>query len=165
MSEQEKFFVGERKVKAVEITDLTTPAGGSIYRIIYEGNMGEELMTDARWNAVRTRRKGDATEVRDRVVREAGKKLYALLMEYGPYLFEVDHILNEAVRLANDATEQANNALWGKEHSSERSLLDVNNVLLKKYGKNESTEPKPEEGTPDDESAPERGPADPADKA
>jgi hypothetical protein len=91
--------------------------------------------------------------------------MYALLMEFGPYLYEVDHILNETVRLANDATEKANNILWGKEFAEQRSLLDVNNVLLKHYGPHQTTPEEPETPASNDEPTPERGAADSADKA
>jgi hypothetical protein len=118
-------------------------------------------MSEGRYMAIRTFKKTDATKARDRIIKEAGKKLYALLMEYGPYLYEVDHILNERVRLANDATEQAVGVLWGKPHKEQRSLLDVNNILLKHYESSQvAIEP---ETIPDDESAPERSATDTVD--
>jgi hypothetical protein len=158
----QKTYVGDKKVKGLVLTELTTPSGSQIHKILYDdGN--EELMTDARWQAIRSYKQTDASKARDRLIKNAGKKMYALLMEFGPYLYEVDHILNETVRLANDATEKANNVLWGKEFSEQRSLLDVNNILLKHYGAHQSKET--EAGDEGDAPSPERGSADTADKA
>jgi hypothetical protein len=161
MEENKKTFVGEKKIKRVDETELKTPAGGSIVNVVYDNNDGEELMTLARLESIRTFKKSDSTKARDRLVHDAGRKLYALLMEYGPYLYEVDHILNEAVRLANHATEQATDILWGKDHPSKRSLLDVNNILAKHYGKYPVKQE--EDGKEDDGSTPERSAADNAD--
>lgn len=145
MEEDRRFFIGEKKIKIIETTELTTPAGGSIVNVIYDNKDGEELMTLARLEETRTFKKTDATKVRERLIKGSGKKMYALLMEYGPYLYEVDHILNEVVRLSNDATEQATGILWGKDHPSQRSLLDVNNILLKHYEQHRAEEVPTEE--------------------
>ena len=131
---EEKYYIGDKRVVEVTATELTTPAGGAIVRVVYDANGGEELITNTRFEAIRTFKKSDASKARDRVVQAAGRKLYALLMEYGPYLPEINPMFNEAVRLSNAAIEQASNVLWKVQHDDERSLLDVNNILLKHYG-------------------------------
>jgi hypothetical protein len=152
-----KMWVGDKKVKnATVVEDAETPAGGALVDVEYEDG-DKERITQTRFFAVRKYKKTDATKARDSLVDEAGRKVYALLMEYGPYLQEVDHILNHAVKLTNDATEEAMNILWGKKHAYERSLLDVNEVLRKKYEAEQASE------KGNDGASPERSSADNAD--
>jgi hypothetical protein len=155
-----KLFIAEKEVTGFRfLDDQETPAGGRIIEVAYEdGTTG--TFTEAKFNAIKTNEKSDATSARNALVAEAGRKLYALLMEYGPALSEVDHILNEAVRLSNDATEQAMNILWGTNHPGNRTLLDVNNILSKHYGAT-AEQPKTEAG---DGVTPERGGTDSSDK-
>ena len=105
----------------------------------YDDN-SSEILTEANFDAVKGYQKSDATKRRDKLVKACGMKIYALVMEYGPKLPEVDHILNEAVRLANDASEEAVNAVWGVEHTHQRSILDVNRILSEKYNKQKEGE-------------------------
>ena len=133
-----KLWLGDKKVRSYKESGETTPAGLPILEITTDD--GVVKLTEAKFNAIKGYKKCDLTELRNRIVKVVGQKVYALIMEYGPTLPEVDHILNEAVRLANDATEQANNVLWGVEASHERSLLDVNNILSKEYGEQKGKE-------------------------
>lgn len=150
---EEKYYIGDKRVADVQPTELTTPAGGEILRVVYDANGGEEMITRTRFEAIRTFKKSDATKARDRIVQAAGKKLYALLMEYGPYLPEVNLMLNETVRLSNAAIEQASNVLWKVHHDDERSLLDVNNILLKHYGEHPAATEAADDGTSSERSA------------
>jgi hypothetical protein len=161
MSEETpKLYIAEREVTGYRVVEgEETPSGGLIVEVVYEDGSTARF-TEAKFNAVRTNEKSDATAARDRLVKEAGRKVYALLMEYGPGLYEVDHILNEAVRLANDATEEAMNALWGVKHASQRTLLDVNKILSKHYAEGGGAK---EEAAGGDGAAPERDSADTAD--
>ena len=137
---QSKLYIADKKVKSYSvIPDITTPSGGRIIHIIYADDTTEDL-TEANFNAVKGYQKTDATKRRDKLVKASGAKLYALLMEYGPTLMEVDHCLNEAVRLVNDASEQAMNSLWGVEYTHQRTILDVNRILSAKYAKQTKTE-------------------------
>lgn len=131
--DKSKLFIADKKVKSYGVSDEgTTPAGGSFIRVEYDDGT-DELLTEANFKAVSGYQKSDATKRREKLVKDAGAKIYALLMEYGPKLGEVDHILNEAVRLTNDASEEAINTLWGVQHTHERSILDVNRILSDKY--------------------------------
>ena len=131
--DKSKLYIAEKKVKSYGVSDQgTTPAGGSFIHVEYDDG-SSELLTEANFKAVSSYQKKDATKRRELLVKEAGAKIYALLMEYGPKLGEVDHIFNEAVRLTNDASEEAINTLWGVKHTHERSILDVNRILSDKY--------------------------------
>lgn len=158
--ETTKLFIGELEVTGYRtVEDETTPAGGAVIEVMFEDGSTQRF-AEAKFNAIKTAEKSDATAARNLLVKDAGRKLYALLMEYGPGLYEVDHILNEAVRLANDATEQAMNVLWGVQHAGQRTLLDVNKILSKHYvsGEGQTGEEKADNGA-----TPERGTADSAD--
>lgn len=135
--ESSKLYIAEKKVKRYEVAVGETPSGGRLIFVEYSDNTNETF-TEANFDAVKTYAKGDATKRRDKLVRASGMKIYALIMEYGPTLPEVDHILNEAVRLVNDASEEAVNTLWGVEHTHLRSILDVNRILSEKHARKDS---------------------------
>ena len=151
---ESKLWFADKRVKSYKEMKETTPSGLPILEIELEDRTIK--LTEAKFNAIKGYKKSDLTEARNRLVRAAGQKIYALLMEYGPAISEVDHILNEAVRLSNDSTEQAENILWGVDRSVDRTLLDVNNILAKNYAEKKNTKA--------DDAAPERGGVDSADK-
>lgn len=124
-------YIADKKVKSVEPSDSVTPLKDVIYDITFEDDSKTKL-TRAKFQAVQTIEKSDATEARNALVKELGQKIYAVMCEYGVLLSEIDPVLNEVVRLTNDNQNHALDILWGKEHY-DRSLLDVNAVLLSKY--------------------------------
>ena len=131
--DKSKLYIADKKVKSYEKSEEhTTPSGSALILVTYDDD-STEMLTEANFKAVSGYQKKDATERRNKLVKDAGAKIYALLMEYGPKLGEVDHIFNEAVRLTNDASEEAINTLWGVKHTHERSILDVNRILSDKY--------------------------------
>ena len=144
--DKSKLYVAEKKVKSYSVADGQTPAGGRLMHIRYEDD-SEEVLTEANFDAVKSYQKGDATKRREKLYKNAGAKVYALLMEYGPKLSEVDYIFNEAVRLTNDASEEAINTLWGVKHTHERTILDVNRILAEKYNAQQA-KAKENDGTP-----------------
>lgn len=145
-------YIEEKKVVNATPIEDTTPAGDAIYKIKFDDE-SEVTMTNRKFQAIQTIEKSDATSARAALTKEVGKRMYALLMEYGVKFSEIDPILNETVRLVNDGQNAALDILWGNE-GYDRSLLDVNRVLLTKYGE--------ETATDNDESAPEGGVADSA---
>lgn len=133
--EETKLFLGEDKIKSYEvIPNLSTPSGSRILKIELAGGKVVQL-TEPNFNAVTGYAKSDASAVQEKLVKAAGQKIYALIMEYGPRLIEVNKILDEAVGLANRAMDAANNELWGVDFADERTILQVNDILAKKYGK------------------------------
>jgi len=133
--DKSKLYIADKKVKMYAVVEgASTPSGGRLITVQYDDNSSEN-MTEANFDAVKGYAKSDATKRREKLVKACGMKVYALIMEYGPKLPEVDHILNEAVRLANDASEEAINTLWGVQYTHERSILDVNRILSEKYNK------------------------------
>jgi hypothetical protein len=133
--EETKLFIGEEKIKSYEVVEgETTPSGSRIIKIEFTGGKSIKL-TEPNFDAVKSYAKGDPSSAQERLVKAAGQKMYALIMEYGPRLIEVNKILDEAVGLANRAMEAANNELWGVNYADERTVLQVNDILAKKYGK------------------------------
>lgn len=133
--DETKLYIGEDKVKEYRVLEgATTPSGSRIIEITLAGGKVIRL-TEPNFDAVKSYQKSDATEARNKLIRVAGQKLYALIMEYGPKLPEVNLILDEAVRLTNDATEAATNSLWGVQYATDRTILQVNEILMKEYGK------------------------------
>ncbi len=151
------FFVEEKRVKMIKATEEKTPLGDAIFEVTFEeGEM--LLMTRAKFEAMRTKQKSTATDARNALCTELGRKIYALMCEYGLKFSEVDPVLNETVRLTNDNQNHAMDILWGNE-AYDRSLLDVNRVLLTKYDSKTS-----KEVSSPDESAPVGGVTDTKDK-
>lgn len=151
-------YVEEKKVKTViPVEGETTPLGEAIYKITFEDD-SEVVMSSRKFQAVQSLEQSDATTARNELAKEIGKQIYGLMVEYGLKFSEIDPVLNETVRLANDGQNTANDILWGNE-AYDRSLLDVNRVLLTKYGKEET-----ETSAGDDGAAPEGSSVDSADK-
>jgi len=132
-----EFFVEEKKVKEVVVADQT-PLGDAIFTISFEE--GDDMpLTTRKFECIRTKEVSDATTARNTLIKKVGAELYAIMMEYGIKFSEVDPILNELVRLANDGQNLASDTLWGNT-ANDRSLIDVNRVLVTKYAEPKKTE-------------------------
>ena len=137
--EETKLYIGEDKVKMYEVVEgETTPSGSRIILVTFADGKTLKL-TEPNFDVVKGYAKSDATTVQQKLVKAVGQKIYALIMEYGPKLGQVNLILDESVGLANRAMEAANNELWGVNFSDERTILQVNDILSKKYGKETSS--------------------------
>jgi hypothetical protein len=153
---ESKLYFEEKEIADVKVLDEKTPLGDTIYLVTFGNGFGEPMkMTNKKYHAMRSLDKSDATAARERLVKKIGSEIYALMMEYGLRFSEIDPALNETVRLINDGQNHAIDHLWGNS-AYDRSLLDVNRVLLEKY---ESTKKEaPEAG--DDGATPAGSPAD-----
>lgn len=130
-------FVEEKKVKEITVSD-ETPMGDAVFGISFEE--GDDMtLTTKKFECIKTDEKSDATTARNTLAKKVGSDIYAILMEYGIRFSEIDPVLNEVVRLANDGQNLASDTLWGNK-AYDRSLIDVNRVLLNKYAEPEKTD-------------------------
>jgi hypothetical protein len=137
----EIIFIEEKQVKEIVKTGDKTPLNGEVFLVKFEE--GEPMrLSESKFNAIKTKEKSDATSARNALVKDLGGKMYAAFMEYGLKFSEIDPVLNEIVRLVNDGQNHAMDLLWGNS-AYDRSLLDVNRVLLIKYGTPETKEEVP----------------------
>lgn len=131
MSKNESKYIGEKEVTGfTELEGQRTPAGATIVRVDYKDSTSE-TMPYPRYEALIHTEKLDASKTRDRVVARVAGTIYGVLHEYGMYLNEIDPVINQLVTLVNGAVEKANNYKWGVEFADQRSLLMVNDVLIK----------------------------------
>lgn len=130
---ESKLYFEEKEIADVKLLDTKTPLGDTIYLVTFGNGFGEPMeMTAKKYHAMRTMDKSDATSARERLVKKMGSEMYALMMEYGLKFSEIDPVLNETVRLVNEGQNTAIDYLWGNS-AHNRSILDVNRVLLQKY--------------------------------
>jgi sensor c-di-GMP phosphodiesterase-like protein len=130
---ESKIYLEEKEIAEVKLLDDKTPLGGAIYEVTFGNGFGKpKKITAKKYNAIITQEKSDATSARERLVKKIGADIYAVMMEYGLNFSEIDPTLNEVVRLINDAQNTAIDHLWGNS-AYDRSILDVNRVLLEKY--------------------------------
>jgi len=138
------FWLEEKSVEDITLADEKTPLGDIIYNIKFGNGFGPDVkMAAKKYHVIRTLEKSDASSARERLVKKVGADVYALMLEYGLKFSEIDPVLNEVVRLINDGQNHAIDYLWGNE-AYDRSLLDVNRVLLQKY--ESAKEATPEKG-------------------
>jgi hypothetical protein len=134
-------FYEEKEITGVRVIEGDmTPAGGQMVELAIKDGTPIR-MTGARYKAMVSAEKSDASKARAQLVQEVGGKIYAMLMEYGVLLPEVDHCFDMAINLVNNAIERSQNVLWGVDAAHQRSLLMVNDVLKKAYGQ-QSAAPK-----------------------
>lgn len=126
--EPAKQYIGSNEIAFIKDTGDKTPMGDTIHEVGFEGGVVSRL-SEKKLKCLAKDTKHDATESRNYLVDEIAKTIYAIMVEYGLCYSEIDPVLNEIVRLANDGQNLANDHLWGNK-AYERTLLDVNKVLL-----------------------------------
>lgn len=135
----EEKYIGARKVIGISvINDKATPLKNEIIKVTYEDGTSEE-MPKKRYDVVGIDTISDATSAGELIRKEVGSYIYAVMHEYGIKYGEIDAILDQVTLLVNNATDKATNILFGVEHPSERTLLCINDILIKKYESEENT--------------------------
>lgn len=146
---QQQYFVGDKAVATVIDTERKTPLKKPMLKICYEDG-SYDYMPENRFNVVKTTEKSNASAARAALIVKAcadiGPIIYSLLHEYGLRLSEVEPILNEAVALTNAASEKASNLLWQVDYADERTLNQIQDILLENASKN-SDNAGPSDGT------------------
>jgi len=129
----DRVYVEDRLVKNMEVMEKKTPLQQDILDIRFD--TGENLqLTRKKFDAVKSFKKSDATAARNKLTRVMAQQIYALCMEYGLKLSEVDPVITEVVESVDAATKTAGNLLWDVEFPENRTLIMVNDILMKEYG-------------------------------
>jgi len=141
---EEKYWFEDKEIRTDLPTEVKTPMGESIHLITFTDNSTMEIPS-MRLHAMRSTEKCDATSARAALTKEIAQKIYAMMLEYGVKVTEVDPVVNDLIKLVNDTQSLANCILWKVDHDYDRDLLQVNKILIEKYGpsgkKDDNSEP------------------------
>lgn len=147
----EQSYVGARKVVGVSELESKTPAGSSMVHIIFEDGSTQDT-TLVRFNLIKSTEPSDATAVGQIVRKIVGSMIYSILHEYDISMAETTPVMDETVALINAGSAKATNILFGVDYPDDRTLLQINDILLK-YVENttdkNNNESAPEGGTTD----------------
>lgn len=126
-------YIGSKTISQVVDTGKKTPLGSPMIKVCF-GDGSYEYMPEKRLLIIKTKEPTDDTIVRGLLITEASKQVgqmaYAMLHEFGCKLNEVELVLNQAVVLTNNATEKATNILWMVDYADQRTLNQINDILL-----------------------------------
>jgi hypothetical protein len=144
-----KRFIGSKEIFTAQVTNKKTPQEKPILRIEYSDGTYEYL-PEKRFLATITDEPIDASALRRKLLEEmgaeVGPKLYGMLHEYGMRLNEIEPAWSYMVGLANNAVDRANNIMWGVDYADQRTLNQINDILLEhargaKNTQNDGTSP------------------------
>lgn len=125
----ENQYIGARKIVGISDSDKKTPSGSKMIHVIFEDGSVKD-MPQNRFDLVVTSEESDASAVGAKVRKQVGSMLYGLLHEYGVSLVEANTSLDEAATLINSAMDKATNILYGVEYPDDRTVLQINDILL-----------------------------------
>jgi len=138
---QQQFFIGSRAVSSVVDTGKKTPMGGIMLQVYFEDGK-YEYMPEKRFNIVKTTEPKDASYVKGMIVthvsKDIGSMAYTMLHEFGCRLSEIDVITSQVAVMVNAGSERVNNILWGVDYADERTLNQINDILLQNGPKNDN---------------------------
>ncbi len=135
-----QYFVGKKPV--LQIVDVgRTPMNLPMLKVCFEDGT-YEYMPEKRFNIVKTTEKTDESYVKGMVVahasKDVGSVIYSMLLEMGCKLSEVESVTNQAIVMTNAASERANNILWGIDYADERTINQINDILVKNVTKTDN---------------------------
>jgi hypothetical protein len=137
-----KIYLEDKEVIKYEPAgDRKSPLGEPVVRVHLKGGDVKE-MTTMRFQATKSEKQSDASAARAQLLKAVSEKFYAIAIEYGLRVSELDALINDFIKLTNDSQAKANCILWGIETEFERDLLQVNDVLMDKYGPQSTEETK-----------------------
>jgi hypothetical protein len=131
---QKKQYIGNKEIVSMRELDVRTPKGATVLEVTYKS--GEvEKMSHPRFNVVVKDKSTDLETVRQTLIKFLGDEMYKILVEHDLRVDEIDPLFNAVVGMINSASILATNKLWGVDHSDKRSLIMINNILIKEYDK------------------------------
>lgn len=146
---EKQFFVGKKAVAQLIDTGKVTPMKGKLLKVVYEDG-SVDIMPEKRYVTIRTDAASDSTTVRTNLVLAASKEVsalvYAILLEWGLRLSEVDVVTSHVSAMINANSEKASNLLWGVDYADERTLIMINDILLENVSKQQNNDGSPSEG-------------------
>lgn len=142
----EKKYIFDKEITGIVEIAERTPQDEPFVELLFADGVTERI-PKRRYDILASAAPRSRTEAKSELFKKVGSSLYSILFEYGIQMSEIDSIINELVGLVNNASDKATNYLWGVESPNDRSLNQINNVLLS-YGKYEEQEDT--DGTPSD---------------
>lgn len=133
--QDQKYYIGDKKVRGVRDIEEKTPAGRPLVEVEYN-DKSTEVMPRMRYEAIISHRSADDSTTNDNFTKAVASNLYGLLHEYGIKVKEVEFIVQHLVGLVNSGSDRATDVLWNEIAYGDRTLLMINNVLLKNNNKN-----------------------------
>lgn len=128
MSEKTQ-YIGRKKIKDIKDLDYRTPQGATMVEVTYEDGE-KEVMSHPRFSVIVTNEESDLGEVREKLKKKLGGMMYAIMVEYDIRMGEGNDVVNAVGDLINNASVKSINKMWNVDHSDDRSLIMINNVLL-----------------------------------
>lgn len=129
----EQYYIGKKKVLSLVDTNRTTPLGKKMLQVCFEDGT-YEYMPERRFEIIKTTDPTDASIVRGMLVtyvtKEVGSVVYGMLVEYGARLGEIEPICNQVVAMTNAGTERVSDILWAVDYADQRTLNQVNDILI-----------------------------------
>lgn len=139
-------FIGDKKILGVEESIGKTPAGNDMVKVLFDDNKFE-IMPKVRFELIVTPEVSDATKVMEKLLARVGAVLFGTLHEYGAKWGEVNQMSDVMVKLCESGMEKASDIMWGFDKPS-IPLIEINNVLVKNYGKQNNDGAGPTGGGP-----------------
>lgn len=108
-------FIGPREIKSIEVAHDTTPLGGLILEVFYEGS--REMITEKALVIVVTDTAIDFTSLQKKKMPAIVAELMSVLDEYDIIAYEQDAVLRDMLSAINERFNRANNFLWTSDDS------------------------------------------------
>lgn len=144
----ENTYIKDKKVLGITTIDKKTPSGGEMIQVLFE-NGATAIMPKTRYNLVKSNEVLDASKFQMNVRRSVGSIVYGILHEYGLTFGETNNVLDEAAELTQSAADKATNILFNVEYPEDRTVNQINDILIEHDHKNNNNETTPAGGGSD----------------
>lgn len=126
-------FIADKKVLGVTESELKTPGGINMIKVLFEDNTFE-IMPKMRFEIVVSDKISDATTVQNSIKDAVGKSLFLVMHEYGIKTGEIDGVLDQCTEFVNNGLKKASDILFGFERA-DITLNTINHILLEQHAK------------------------------
>jgi len=129
------FYIGSKKIKGINPTELKTPAGDMIHEVLFKDDT-KVLMADKKLKICRTEKPLDANASSENFIGTVAAIVFGVLHEYDLTINELNPFSMKLLDLVNNSTDKTADVLWGAE-AHERTLNQMNGILTKNLKENE----------------------------
>lgn len=137
-----KFYIGAKEIMTVTMVEKKDTNAVEMVKVMFTDSSSVTI-PKLKLELVQTEEPSDASSIQRIVRKQMGGLIYGLMHQYGLSVLETNDALDEAAQLVQNAMDKATNILFNVEYPADRTVNQINDILIEHANKNDNNDSAP----------------------